>query len=306
MSHQQPWEKRVGRQRQWIWRGWPIRYTFLPAETDSETPRKPPLILLHGFGAAVEHWRHNIPILGQEHRVYALDLLGFGRSQKAATEYTAYLWAEQIYEFWRRFIGQPVILVGNSIGSMVSLTAAFKYPEMVAGLVMLSLPDVSLRQETIPKGLRPIVNTIEGLFAPPLLLKSLFNIIRRRWVINRWVGIAYHDQSAITDELVDMIIIPPQDEGAARAFCLLFEGLRKPNYAPSVKAILPHLTIPMLLIWGRQDKIIPIALASKFAKLNPKITLKELDNAGHCPHDERPDRFNKILLDWLMTVNSYQ
>ncbi|MDJ0844183.1 alpha/beta fold hydrolase [Crocosphaera sp.] len=299
MSQQLPWEKRVGRERQWIWRGWPIRYTFLPCETAEDSQTKPPLILIHGFGAAVEHWRHNIPVLGQHYRVYALDLLGFGQSSKAATDYTAYLWAEQIYDFWRSFIGEPVILVGNSIGSLVCLTAAFKYPEMVAGLVMLSLPDVSLRQEMIPKGLRPIVNTIEGLFSPPLLLKTLFKIIRRPGVIRPWVGVAYYDKSAITDELVEMITIPPQDRGAARTFCLLFEGLRNPHYSPVVKKILPKLTVPMLLVWGRQDRMIPVTLAATFSKLNPLITLKELDQAGHCPHDECPEKFNTILLDWL-------
>ena len=302
MSQQSPWEKRIGRQRQWIWRGWPIRYTFLPSEATQDKDKKPPLILIHGFGAAVEHWRHNIPTLRQEYRVYALDLLGFGQSQKAATDYTIYLWAEQVYDFWRSFIGQPVILVGNSIGSLVCLTAAFKYPEMVAGLVMLSLPDVSLRQETIPKGLRPLVNTIESFFSPPFLLKILFKIIRRPGVIRPWVGIAYYDKSAINDELIDMITIPPQDSGAARTFCLLFEGLRKQNYSPHVKSILPKLTIPMLLVWGRQDRMIPVTLASTFSKLNPHITLIELDNAGHCPQDECPDRFNSILLDWLKTV----
>ena len=305
MSQQQAWERRSGRQRQWIWRGWPIRYTFLPAET-AQPDTKPPLILIHGFGAAVEHWRHNIPTLRQHYRVYALDLLGFGRSHKAATDYTAYLWAEQIYYFWRSFIGKPVVLVGNSIGSLVCLTAAFKYPEMVAGLVMLSLPDVSLRQEAIPKGLRPIVNTIEGLFSPPLLLRTLFNIIRRPGVIRPWVGVAYHDKSAINDELLDMITIPPQDRGAARTFCLLFEGLRKPDLSPSVKDVLQQLTIPMLLVWGRQDRMIPVTLASTFSKLNDQITLIELDHAGHCPQDECPDRFNPILLDWLKTVNSEQ
>ncbi|MEL4895595.1 alpha/beta fold hydrolase [Crocosphaera sp. Alani8] len=306
MNQQQPWERRIGRQRQWIWRGWPLRYTFFGEETTQHQQTKPPLILLHGFGAAVEHWRHNIPTLGEHYRVYALDLLGFGQSQKAATDYTAYLWAEQVYDFWRLFIGKPVILVGNSIGSLVCLTAAFKYPEMVGGLVMLSLPDVSLRQEAIPKLLRPLVNTIEGVFSPPWLLKILFNIIRRPGVIRPWVGIAYYDQSAITDELLDMITIPPQDQGAARTFCLLFEGLRKPHYAPSVKTILPKLTIPILLVWGRQDKMIPVSLASVFSKLNEQITLKELDNAGHCLHDECPDRFNPILLDWLETVNVSQ
>ena len=192
--------------------------------------------------------------------------------------------------------------MGNSIGSLVCVTAAFTYPEMVKGMTLLSLPDVSLRQEMIPKGLRPIVNTIEGLFTPPLLLKLLFNIIRRPSIIGSWVGIAYYEKSAITDELVDMITIPPQDKGAARAFCLLFEELKKPGYSPQVKRVLPQLTIPILLVWGRQDRMIPISLALEFSQLNPHLTLVELEQAGHCPHDECPDRFNSIFLDW---VNKY-
>ncbi|MEA5536474.1 alpha/beta fold hydrolase [Crocosphaera sp. XPORK-15E] len=303
MSYQQPWEMRIGRQRDWIWRGWPIRYTFLPSGAGKLTESQPSMILLHGFGAAIEHWRHNMPILAQDYRVYALDLLGFGGSKKAAADYTIDLWVEQIHDFWQTFIGKPVILVGNSIGSLVCLTAASKYPEMVASIVMLSLPDVSLRQEMIPKVLRPIINTIEGLFAPPLLLKGLFNIIRRPQIIRPWIGLAYYDKSAVTDELVDIIAIPPQDEGAARAFCLLFEGLRKPGYAPVVKDVLPDFKIPILLVWGRQDRLVPFSLAAQFAQLNPKITLVELDHAGHCPHDECPDRFNSILLDWLKLVN---
>lgn len=82
MSHQQPWEKRIGRQREWVWRGWPIRYTYLPGREEHLKDPKPPLILLHGFGAAIEHWRHNIPCLSQHYRVYALDLLGFGGQKR--------------------------------------------------------------------------------------------------------------------------------------------------------------------------------------------------------------------------------
>jgi pimeloyl-ACP methyl ester carboxylesterase len=58
------WTERIGYQRDWVWRGWQIRYSFMPAKTPQDADN-PPLILLHGFGAAIEHWRHNIPILSQ-------------------------------------------------------------------------------------------------------------------------------------------------------------------------------------------------------------------------------------------------
>ena len=295
MISNQLWQQRIGNQRDWVWRGWQTRYSYTRASLNDDSP----LILLHGFGAAIEHWRNNIPILGQEFPVYALDLLGFGASRKANTNYSIYLWVEQVHDFWQTFIGEPVVLVGNSIGSLVCLTAAITYPEMVKGIVMLSLPDVSIRQEMIPRWLQPVVTSIENLFASPLLLKTLLKILRQPSTLKRWAGIAYQDQTAITDELVSILSAPAYDEGSDKTFFALFKSVRQPNFAPSAKEVLPKLTIPMLLIWGSQDKMVPPSLAPIFAVLNPQIKYIELEQVGHCPHDECPEKFNPILLDWL-------
>ncbi len=298
MNQARHWQQRIGSQRDWVWRGWQTRYTYVRTSQQGQ-PLIPPLILLHGFGASIEHWRHNLPALSQKHSVYALDLLGFGASKKAATDYTVDLWVQQVYDFWQTFIRQPVVLVGNSIGSLVCLAAAVTYPEMVKGIVMLNLPDVSLRQEMIPKFLQPIVATIEGMVASTPLLNTLFKVLRHPRVIRRWAGMAYANQAAITDELVEIIAAPAQDEGAARTFCALCKAVNRPQFAPAAKAVLPTLKMPILLIWGRQDRMVPPSLAQTFAKLNPQIELIELDNAGHCPHDECPEQFNPILLNWL-------
>jgi pimeloyl-ACP methyl ester carboxylesterase len=294
------WQERIGHQREWSWRGWQLRYSFqFPSEAIS--PDRPPLILLHGFGAAIEHWRQNIPVLSQYSPVYALDLLGFGGSRKADTDYSVYLWANQVYDFWRTFINRPVVLVGNSIGSLVCLTAAQAYPEMVAGIVMLSLPDVSLRQDAIPPRLQPWLTKIENLFAAPWLLKGLFNILRRPGVIQRWAGVAYSQPGFVQEELVQIICRPPQDSGAAQAFCCLSAAVRQPHFAPAAKQVLPLLDMPILLIWGLDDRMVPPILAKVFAPLNPRLQLLEWEGVGHCPQDECPDRFNQALTDWLQT-----
>ena len=292
------WERRIGRQRDWVWRGWQTRYTFLhpsPKETASELP----LILLHGFGACLEHWRHNLPVLGQQHPVYALDLLGFGASRKAPVDYRIDLWMQQVYDFWRTFIRQPAVLVGNSIGSLVCLAAAAAHPEMVRGIALISLPDVSLRQEMIPRWLLPAVTTAEQLVASPLLLKLLFLFLRRPCILRRWAAIAYANPEAVNDELVAILAGPPRDRGAAGTFATLCRGLNRPHFSPPAKAILPELALPILLIWGRQDRMVPFSLASYFVRLNSQIELVEMEGAGHCPHDECPGEFNQILLDWL-------
>ena len=298
----QPWQKRIGHQRDWIWRGWQTRYSYLRAKSGESEPNYPPVIFIHGFGASIEHWRNNLPVIAQKHSVYALDLLGFGASRKADVDYSAALWTEQVHDFWQTFIGTPVILVGNSIGSLVCLNTTAVYPEMVSGLVMLSLPDVSVREDMLPPLVRPLVTTIENLVASPLLIRNILKIVRKPKVIRRWAGLAYPRQEAVTDELVEILSSPAYDEGSGQTLLRLSRSVRKAGFAKSVKDLLPKIDVPMLLIWGLQDRMIPPNQAKAIASLNPLVKLVELENAGHCPHDEYPDLFNSLLLDWLDSI----
>jgi pimeloyl-ACP methyl ester carboxylesterase len=226
-------------------------------------------------------------------------MLGWGASQKAPVNYSVHLWAEQIYDFWKAFIRQPVVLVGNSLGSLVCLAAAAAYPDMVQGIVMMSLPDPSLEQEAIPAMLRPIVMGIKNIVASPLVLKPLFHVLRRPNIVRRWASIAYANPEAITDELVEILVGPSEDRGSARAFSALFKATIGINFNPSVKTVLPTLQIPMLLIWGQKDRFIPPALAGQFAHYNEKLELLNLEDVGHCPHDECPEVVNQAILDWI-------
>lgn len=291
------WQQRVGSQRDWVWRGWQTRYTYIRPSTPNQ--KTAPLILLHGFGASIGHWRHNLEVLGEHHTVYALDLLGFGASEKASVKYQIYLWVEQVYDFWRTFIRQPVVLVGNSIGSLVALAAAARHPEMVQSMVMMSLPDPSLEQEAIPEPLRPVVAVIKSLVASPPLLKTLFRVIRRPSFVRRWAAIAYANPNAVTDELVDILVGPAYDRRAAQAFSSIFRAMTSAQFSPSVKTLLPTLNIPMLLIWGQQDRMVPPKLADQLTKYNPNLQLLKLNNAGHCPHDECPEQVNQAILGWI-------
>ncbi|MEA5570961.1 alpha/beta fold hydrolase [Calothrix sp. UHCC 0171] len=291
------WQHRVGNQRDWVWRGWQTRYTYI--RHASQNPEATPIILLHGFGASIGHWRQNLEVFSQQHTVYALDMLGWGASEKAPVNYSVHLWAEQVYDFWKVFIRKPVVIIGNSLGSLVSITAASAYPDMVQGLVMMSLPDPSLEQEAIPPFLRPTVLTIKNFVASPLFLKPLFYFLRQPGVLRRWAAIAYANPEAITDELIDIFASPAQDKGSVRAFTALFKASIGANFSPSVKAILPNLNVPMLLIWGNKDRFVPPSLAPIFAQYNTKLEILNLDNVGHCPHDESPEEINPIILDWI-------
>lgn len=294
------WQQKIGNQRDWVWRGWQTRYTYIRAQNPDKNNRASlPLMLLHGFGASIGHWRHNLEILGDRHTVYALDMLGFGASEKAAANYSVDLWVEQAYDFWKVFIRKPVILVGNSIGSLISVAAAAKYPEMVEGAVMMNLPDPNIEKEAIPVFLYPLVATIKNFVANPLLIKPVFYLLRRPNILRRAAIFAYANPEAVSDELIDILAKPPQDKGSARALTALVRSQNNLGYSPDVKKILSNLTIPMLLIWGDKDRIIPPALATKFARYNENLQLLTLENVGHCPHDECPEQVNQAILDWI-------
>ncbi|QDZ39746.1 alpha/beta fold hydrolase [Euhalothece natronophila Z-M001] len=286
---------KLGRQRDWVWRGWQIRYTYLRGKGEG----KPPIVLIHGFGAAIAHWRHNLPILKENHTVYALDLLGFGASRKAFTDYSIELWAEQVYQFWRTVIGVPTIFMGNSLGSLVSLTAVARHPEMGKKLILINLPDVSARSEMLSPPIQKVVSGVESFFAAPWLLRGLFSILKSPKVIRRWAKLAYPQVSALDEELVTILSTPPRDQFAADAFVALARSALSRNFSPSVKALLSNLELPILLLWGEQDKFIPPSLARSFVGINPNLELIMLPNLGHCPHDEAPEQFHEVILPWL-------
>jgi pimeloyl-ACP methyl ester carboxylesterase len=298
-----PWPHRIGQRRIWLWRGWQIHYTYAnPPQMAGQIP----LLLLHGFGASIGHWRKNIPVLSQTHPVYALDLLGFGQSEKAPASYDKALWVAQVYEFWRTFIGQPVVLVGHSLGSNVGLALAAQHPEMLAGLVMFTLPDASVLD--IPDWLRspylkPLINlpltVLKRCLTAPIVFAPLFRLIRRPQIIQKWAKSAYSLAAAVDEELVDVFSRPAYDRGATRALAAMINARNAGSERFQARTVLPQMRVPMLLVWGKQDKAVPASLAAKFLRYNPQIELVELENVGHCAHDECPDAMNQLILTWV-------
>lgn len=304
LDAQQP---RFGYQRDWFWRGWKIRYLYLPAVQQVLDHR--PLILLHGFGASAEHWRQNLTVLSQHQSVYALDLLGFGASEKAAAPYTPGFWADCVYEFWQTFVRQSAVLVGNSLGSVVSMVAASHYPEMVDGLIFLNLPDASVLSphnqqanqlaRRLQACFKPVQVLLLGLITLPWVITPILAVARSPRLLWGSLTFAYANDQYVDAELYEIVRDPAYDRQAAQALRFMTRSMPNMPDRQRARQILPRLKVPMLLIWGQQDRIVPPQLAPRCASLNPRIQLVELDHAGHCPQDECADRVNSLILAWL-------
>lgn len=295
LSPQLPWHTQLGSQRDWAWRGWQIRYTYLRAQTPA--PDAVPIVFLHGFGAALTQWRLNLEPLSQHHTVYALDLLGFGASEKGSANYKVDLWMAQVRDFCREIVGRPVVLVGHSLGALVALAIAATDPALVQGLILLTLP--ASRQELLPGKLQSFVGEIESFFSSPLLLKPLFSVIRRPGVIRSVLRAVYANPEAITDELVQSFTIPAGDRGAAKVLCRLVQARTQTDFSPSTQSLLQAVDLPILLLWGEKDRVIPLVWGRQLPAMNPRLKLIELPGAGHCPYDECADRVNREILAWV-------
>ncbi|MFK8186501.1 MAG: alpha/beta fold hydrolase [Phormidesmis sp.] len=319
--------RQLGEQRFWYWRGWRIRYTYVASfmmvgsgssGSSGSFMEKPaaavnheaPLLLLHGAGSSLAQWRESLaqwqqeqlappPLRGgiaQSRPVYALDLVGFGGSEKIAAELNTDLWVAQVAAFWQTFLRRPMMLMGHSLGASVALQMATTHPEKVSRLVMLTLP--AARQEIGGQAAK-LGAVVEGWFASPVLVRSLFRLIRKPNLIRSVLRKLHQDPSRVDDDLVDGFVRPTLERGAARTFCYLVKSRTSERFCPQTRDLIPLLQVPTLLLWGTHDRVIPIAWGRYVNTLSAQLTFVEIENAGHFFYDERPNELHDLLLRWV-------
>ncbi|MFS8907067.1 alpha/beta fold hydrolase [Synechococcus sp. B60.1] len=301
---------RYGHSQTWLWRGWSIHFTYTPSRAQTSKGQvnltAAPAILIHGLGASVGHWRHNIVPLGSQRPVYALDLLGFGKSAKPEIAYSVDLWVEQVYEFWYAHIQQPSILVGHSIGGLVGVIAAARYPQMVKGLCLISCAD-GPHPEELPSPWDALVQALcEGILAVlgcPLTYPHLFNWLRQTEVLRAWIKNVYKRDEQVDDELVQIFQRPAFEPGAAHVFLDSLRAILCRRF-DSPKRLLPTLKMPILLLWGQEDPAVPSFLADQFKRWQPALTLVKLPGVGHCAHDELPHWVNTLISEWAASLET--
>ena len=281
----------------WQWRGHKIYYV----QAGEKSSERPPLLLVHGFGASTDHWRKNIEGLQQDFSVWAIDLLGFGRSAKPELAYSGNLWRDQLSDFITEVIGEPAVLAGNSLGGYASLCVAAQCPNNCRGLILLN--SAGPFTETEPKAKVNPLKQAMGKVTRSILLQPwasflLFQYTRRRSIIRKTLEKVYLDPSAVTDRLVEEIYAPSCDKGAVKVFASVF----KSPQGEKVDVLLTQLTRPLLIIWGEGDPWMNAReRGAKFRQYYPQLT-EHYIKAGHCPHDELPQEVNELISSWVLDL----
>jgi pimeloyl-ACP methyl ester carboxylesterase len=285
----------------WQWRGQKIYYV----NVGDRHPNRPPLLLVHGFGASTDHWRKNLAGLQDEFDVWAIDLLGFGRSAKPDWQYSGDLWRDQLDDFIQQRIGRPAVLAGNSLGGYASLCVAAQRPQSAVGLVLLNSagPFTSTEPAPQPNPIQQAVSRVtRNVMLQPLPSWLLFQYARQRSVIRKTLQKVYIDQTAVTDQLVEDIYRPSCDPGAAKVFASVFKSPR----GEMIDVLLSQMSCPLLMLWGEGDPWIRAReRGAKFRQHYRNLTEHYLQ-AGHCPHDEIPDQVNDLMRQWIKQIAEYK
>ena len=266
---------------------------------------RPALVLLHGFGASSGHWRDNAEaIAAAGYRVYAMDLLGFGQSDQPGGRLDNRLWSRQLQCFLEQIVGKPAVVAGNSLGSLVGLTTAVFRPELVIAVAAAPLPDPTLLSP-LPLRRSPWSRRWQRwlvlLVSRCLPLGLLIAVLRQNPLLRMGLASAYAGSERIDNELVQLIRWPASRSTAGRALGAMVRGMALRPARATAPQLLLRLNRPLLLLWGRRDRLVPPVIAERVVQQAPAglAELHWLDGLGHCPHDEAPETFNTALIGWL-------
>ena len=281
----------------WQWQGWNCHWRVCGP------PDGQPILLLHGFGASSGHWRHCAPhLVDLGWRVYGLDLLGFGASDQPSRPLDNRLWGLQVSAFLNQVVGSPAVLVGNSLGALTALTAAVLTPSQIRAVVAAPLPDPALLREPPQRQVpwqRRWQRRLLWLVLHVLPLELIVPLIARTPLLKIGLQGAYLRPVGRDRELLRLIAAPARRPTAAGALRGMSLGMGCRPWRFTAPELLRKLQSPMLLIWGRQDRFIPLAIGEKVASENPRLELAVINECGHCPHDETPEQFLDVMLNWL-------
>jgi pimeloyl-ACP methyl ester carboxylesterase len=240
----------------------------------------PALLLIHGFGGQTFQYRHQIPYFARTHRVIAVDLKGFGYSERDANAGLSH--SDQVAmlrELLERLGVRRATVVGHSMGGAVAQRLAATHPDLVEALVLAAaMPaDRRFRDRTMPSFLlRPFLPRLASFAASRLLAAG------------------FYDASNLTDEIREEYIRPARLKGSMDGLMRMMRDGREDGPVD-----LARIAAPVLLLYGAHDRVAPLSLAQEIRQRIPHARLTVIERAAHLLLEERPDECNRAIADFI-------
>ncbi|XP_057457488.1 pheophytinase, chloroplastic isoform X1 [Lotus japonicus] len=322
--------------------GWKPKFTVHYEKAGCENVDSPPVLFLPGFGVGSFHYEKQLKDLGLDFRVWALDFLGQGMSlpfedpaplsKEGATTtsngnvsswgfgdetepwaaelvYSADLWKDQVRYFIEEVIGEPVYLVGNSLGGYVALYFAACYPHLVKGVTLLNAtPFWGFLPNPVKNPRLGKIFRWAGTFPLPSNIKSLTMLLWEKISdpksIAQVLNQVYADHSINVDNVFSRIIETTRHPAAAASFASIMCAPRGELSFNETLSRCRANNVPICLMYGKEDPWVKPFWGSQVKKQVPEAPYYQISPAGHCPHDEVPEVINFLLRGWIRNVES--
>jgi 4,5:9,10-diseco-3-hydroxy-5,9,17-trioxoandrosta-1(10),2-diene-4-oate hydrolase len=257
-------------------------------EAGLEAADAPAIVLVHGMGHWTQAaWDLLAPEFEATHRIVAFDLPGFGASGKPKAAYTLAFFTAALYDVVEAAGLRRFALVGHSLGGMIAAEFASRHPARIR-LLGLIAPAGFLRT--------PALALRIAASRPVLWLLGLIRPTRR--LVNNTLDLAVYDRSSIPADQRERAFALSQDPAVTRAFFSVYAGAAKDlARARAMQARFARWRGPTALVWGRQDRYVPIRALATARRVYPSATVLEIDRCGHCPNLEYPRLVANALLE---------
>ncbi len=262
-----------------------------------------PLLMVHGLAGNALNWMSVGPAIARTHRPIALDLAGFGQTPLYGRSATVGANTDLVHAFIENVIGEPVLLMGNSMGAHIAILETAARPESVSGLVLVdpAIPGVHVRR---PEPL--MLGAIAALSIPGLAYTLLDHRVRDlgpEALVRRALEIVCADPSRVDPAVVEAHVrLTSEREHLgrqnARAFIQASRSIGLRMADPRFWSRVAAVSAPTLVIHGSLDRMIPLAAARELARRRDDWQLEVIEGVGHVPMMETPDRFMRVLSGW--------
>jgi pimeloyl-ACP methyl ester carboxylesterase len=253
-----------------------------PGESSAETTA-PPLLLIHGFDSSLLEFRRLLPLLEPHIPTWAVDLLGFGFSDRTLSpDLSPAAIKLHLHSFWQQRMGRPMVLVGASMGGAAAIDFALTYPEAVAGLVLIDAAGFAAGP------------AMGNLMVPPLdgWATAFLRNPRVRRNISRQ---AYFDRNLVTADAELCAALHLECPGWPEALIRFTKSGGYNFLGPKIAQI----ACPTLVLWGEQDKILGTKDAQRFKAAIAPCELVWIPQCGHVPHLEKPQDTAAAILPFV-------
>lgn len=236
------------------------------------------LVLLHGLGGYAERWSNIMPYLSKKYHTYAPDLIGYGQSDKPSVDYTPEFFIKFVFDFIESLGIKKTFMIGTSLGGQIAAECAATQSPVIDKVILIS-PAGIMRKST------PILDayTMAALYPNWDSVKNAYQMM---------IG----STKQVSDISVERFVTNMSRPNAKMVFLSTLLGLKN---APDIFEKLENITAPTMVVWGKEDKLIPFEYSSQFVSSIKNCEFTPMEECGHSPYVEDPEKLSEIIIKFF-------